>query len=289
MIKHHLPMSEYLAHPGISKTAVQYIRISPEAYKQWRDGLIEDEESPALLTGRIVHALILERKRDFVVRPDDYQNEDGETKPWNYRSKICKEWRAAQNKPDVTKLEALEYIRWQYAVLGDSLARSLLDSGEAEVSMFATDPDTGIPLKARPDWTGSDYFLDLKTTTDASTEAFSREIFKRLYHIQAACTLRVAKLLGLPQTKWFFIALEKSNPPRINVRQLDEKAIQLGNAQLDEALKLIKECQDSGNWYGYSGKSGEIEAIDVPAYAHAKSDNELFSKLCLAGEKMFQD
>src|SRR5690606_3432102 len=61
------------------------------------------------------------------------------------------------------------------AVREDPDARSLLDQpGHAEVSLFATDPETGVEIRGRLDWLpdprkGHRVFpVDLKTTSDAS-------------------------------------------------------------------------------------------------------------------------
>src|SRR5699024_511784 len=69
------------------------------------------------------------------------------------------------------------------AVFANSVARTLLFRGKAEVSMYATDPDTGVKMRSRPDWLphgeGRPVIVDYKTTRDANPnrDAFRNSAF----------------------------------------------------------------------------------------------------------------
>ncbi len=268
-----LPFKRYAEAPGVSKSQLDILHESPEIYRDFLDGKLPRETTEAMEMGRIVHAVALEGRRPYVVRPEEVKNADGKMEKWQSLKTICKNWIKQQTQTVLSPVEANQVEAIARAVRNDPRAKKLLAKGEAELSMFADYDPSGFRLKGRPDWANEDYFVDLKTTTDASTEEFSKEINRRRYHVQASLYLRIAKLLGMPQTKWFFIAVQKSNPPRINVRELNANAIDLGGWQLNDDLALLAECRSTGNWYGFSGKSGEIEEIDCPVSAHERYAN----------------
>ncbi len=266
-IFHGISIEQYRRMPGLSKSQFDLLHESPQIFDEFRRGIYVPEQTPAMQMGSFVHAVVLEDRRDFVVQPAMIEDENGVSIKWDGRKTICKLWTEAQIKSIITQGESDKIEAMARACVFDPLASKLLGAGKAEVSLFALDPD-GRAFKARPDWVGADYFADIKTTIDASTDAFSKEIHSRRYHVQAALYLQVARWLGMPQTKFYFIAVQKSNPPRINVRELHESALDLGACELGDDLELLRECEASGNWFGYSGKSGAIEKVDVPSWAH---------------------
>lgn len=262
-----MTMLDYLKAPGIAKHALDHFASSPLEYDDYMHGRLPEEKSPEMRFGSLVHSAVLENRQEWVVQPDTYPPDD---KPWNGNATFCKQWVEGQTRPILKREEADSILAMMRLVHLDPLAAPLLRSGEPENSMFAIDPATGFPLKSRPDWTTGDCFVELKTTIDASTEAFAKEIERRRYHVQAAMNLRIAKLLGLPQVRWVFLAVQKSNPPRINVRELDPAAIDLGDCIIDDELAAIAECERKGSWPGLSGETGQIEKINVPDWAHKK-------------------
>jgi len=70
-------------------------------------------------------------------------------------------------------------------------AAGALQGSEREVSIY-WESDTGLPLKCRPDAWRRDIGLvaDLKTTTDASPEAFARAVERYHYDLSAALYMR---------------------------------------------------------------------------------------------------
>lgn len=267
-----LTMAEYLASDGVSKHGLDWFAKSPEHYRDYRAGILAEEQTDAMKFGSLLHALVFEDRRDFVVFPVTYPS-GNEMKPWHGGANYCKAWETEQTLPVVSQHEALLLGRWSEAILKHPLAAPLLKEGKPEVSMFATDPDTGLLLKCRSDWQRPKGIVDLKTTTNAATWAFSREIHQRRYHVQAAMNCHVAGLLGLDMPDFYFIALEKGEVPRINVRLLSQKAIGLGLVELNSSLVELAECLETNRWPGYCGD--EIETIELPPYAGDASPLEL--------------
>lgn len=262
------PIEWYRKAPGLSKSQLDLLRDSPEIFKDFQSGRYQPDRTAAMQTGAFVHSLILENRQDFAIQPETIEDENGVAVKWEGRKSICKEWKAKQTQPVVTESESQNIFAMVWACRGDKFAHELIEQGQAEVSLFAE--RDGRLFKCRPDWVGDDYLVDIKTTQDANIEEFSKEIYKRRYHVQAALYMRICETLGIAKERFYFIAIQKSNPPRINVRQLHESALDIGACELDDDLELLAECEKSGNWFGYSGKSGAIEKIDVPQWAHEK-------------------
>lgn len=82
------------------------------------------------------------------------------------------------------------------AVHRDPWAGGLLSSGTAEQSFYVTDAD-GILRKCRTDWItdNGEWVVDLKTTDDVSLEGFGTTIARRRYEVQAAWYLDILQML----------------------------------------------------------------------------------------------
>lgn len=258
-----LPLAEYLAMPAVSKHALDEFERSPLHCKRYLDGGVS-EQTDAMLFGQLLHSLILENKEDFIVQPQFYANGQ---KAWHNGATYCKEWNAAKTKPIISAAEQRELSFCRQAVVTSNLAMSILKVGEPEVSLFAKCPRTGLHLKCRLDWLRPKGVVDLKSTTDASTRAFSREIVNRRYHVQAAMNQYLCELNDIDAPNWHLIILEKGEQPMVNVRLLKSDAVAVGRMEMFRALEGIAECMESGVWNGYCDESEPIGEIDIPAWA----------------------
>ena len=83
--------------------------------------------------------------------------------------------------------------------------------GKAEQSFFCTDSETGLELKARPDFILDDcsLILDLKTTVDASPRAFSAALPISLLRAGIALPGRDEGATGTRPQAFLFVAVEK--------------------------------------------------------------------------------
>lgn len=270
--RYKLKLVDYLGADGVSKHALDWFAISPEHYRDYRSGVVAEKQTEAMLFGSLLHALVFENRRDFAVRPLVYPSDSGE-KPWHGGAQFCKDWERNQTLPVVSQADCELLERCNAAIQAHPLAAQLLAEGEPEVSMFADDPRSGLSLKCRSDWVFAKSIVDLKTTTNAATGAFSREIYHRRYHVQAAINTYIAELLGIDVPSFYFIILEKGDVPRINVRLLSQEALEVGKFELHRELEQLAECMGKNEWPGYCGN--EIELIGLPPYAASSLAVEL--------------
>ncbi|MFL5913907.1 MAG: PD-(D/E)XK nuclease-like domain-containing protein [Gaiellaceae bacterium] len=147
------------------------------------------------------------------------------------------------------------------------------DTGEPEVSLFWRDPEHDVDRRARVDWLrrpdpdGRLILVDYKTTsTGAAPADFARSVARYGYAQQAAWYADLVVGLGLARSAPFvFIAQETTAPYLVSVVQLDEPAMEAGRALNRKAMRLFRQCTDSGVWPGLT--EDEIATISLPPWA----------------------
>ena len=123
-----------------------------------------------------------------------------------------------------------------------------------EQSAYGTDPETGIAYKTRPDLFNVPHgiMLDLKNMASASAGAFQRDVGKFGYHVQRAMYPEVwENATGMAVEAFFFVVLEKSEPPTFACYELSPSAIAEGHAIYRSALSRYAECLRNDDWPGY--------------------------------------
>lgn len=145
--------------------------------------------------------------------------------------------------------------------------------GKAEQSFFCTDPETGLELKARPDFMLDDcsLIIDLKSTVNASPEGFQRSAFDYGYHTQASHYLDVVEgATGTRPQAFLFVAVEKVRPFCTAVYMADQAMIDLGKQHAREALNNIAKWFADKKFPGYSDR---VEEISLPRWMLPKKDD----------------
>ena len=103
---------------------------------------------------------------------------------------------------------------------------------------------------------------DLKTTEDASREAFERSIFDYGYWIQAPWYID-----AMGACDFVVIAVEKEAPFAVAVYRILDDVIDLGREEIARLMPRWAECERSGKWPGYST---EPEDVGIPAWAEKR-------------------
>lgn len=255
---------EYRQHPAISRSELWRIRESPQKFKYYKEN--PPEPTPSLLFGQVFHKMLLE--------PDTFNDEFVVAPEANRRTKEGKQmWEAFvadhENQAIIPVEMYAQAKEMCEAVNREPLAVKLLN-GVAEVPFFWTDEMTGEDCKCRVDVLNTEYsqpiVVDVKSTTDASTEAFIRDAIKYGYDFQAAMyTDGVTKHIQ-QRPLFVFIVVEKAPPYAVNILQADELLLQRGHNIFRECIEIYHDCKTSGNWYGYLGKNNQINTLALPAW-----------------------
>lgn len=272
-----VPFADYQAADGINKSGLDVLRDNPRRFHLERTGGIIREATPAMHYGSLLHEMILFNHADFHIQPDTYGPDE---KPWNNNAKECRAWKLAHgDKPILTEAQAQQAQMEADAVLENPQAARLLKNGESELSIFARAEGSGHILKGRLDHYNEDvsgpYFVDIKTTIDASTAALTREIYQRRYHVQFALYRLILRSLGLDDVRVFLIALEKGDLPRCNVKQVSSEAMDHGEVALEADLALYRRCRRADWWPDFADAEPDnhtIQTITLPDYVLSRSD-----------------
>lgn len=231
-------------------------------------GRIPQPETEAFILGRASHHLLLgedDFSTLFIVRPEEAP--DG--RDWNGNNKSCKEWLFAQAAAGRTVLtpKQIEAIRGMARSLAvHPLIEAGILNGDIEQSLVWQDKETGIWLKSRPDAIPNDSgdLADLKTTSEIGW-GLDRSVVNYRYDIQTALAKWGCKeVLGREMTDFSFVFVETTPPHCVEVLVLDKEDIQRAEHDLRTALKTLKYCLDTGDWFGPSGSQRDARYVSVP-------------------------
>lgn len=200
--------------------------------------------------GHAAHSLILGVGAELVEYPADTLGANGAIS-----TKAAKEFgaEARANGQIPLKAEDIKMVHGMAAAIArHPIASALLKTGLAEQSIYWEDPETGIMLRARPDWmstSGMFIITDYKTTRSAYRPAFLKSAGELGYHQQDAWYRDGAIACGLdPSPGFVFIAQEKTAPYLVSVTQLDADAVNLGRRLNREAIRTYAECLEKNEW-----------------------------------------
>jgi exodeoxyribonuclease VIII len=253
----------------ISKSGLDYFAQSPAHY--WARYLdpnrVPDQPTKALLTGSAVHTAILE--------PHKFQEEFTIMPAFNARTNEGKEqkaiWLAANDGKTVIDIETYDLAtRLRDKVHGNKTAAQLLQIGKAEETVFFDDPESGAKCKMRADFLTADgIIVDLKTTMDASAEAFGRSAVKYRYHVQSAFYSHGYELdRGYAPEAFVFIAVETTYPYEVAIYHADDNVIALGRDTFMPELHRYAACVRTGKWPGYGDL---IQLLQLPGWAFKRN------------------
>jgi len=247
-----------------------------------------ERASAAMRLGSLVDAMALEPVTVdglFAVQPDTYVKDTWkgrapnkelvrEEKPWNMNSNTCK---AIMAELEVSGKTVVSRDDWDFAVAcrvaleTHPLADEAIKGGEKQVSLVWADPDTGVLCKGRPDLIHGDYIYDLKTTMDASPEAFARTMANFGYHIQAGIYTEAYRALTGRRMDFRFIVVETGQradmEPQVAVYEMlhDDESMVAGRLQFKRAVQRVAHYGDDPA--GLPGYSRFAEPISIPRWA----------------------
>ena len=265
-----MPEAEYHASPGLSATGMKWILRSPAHY---RARMAQPGESAAFDIGHAVHAKILGVGADITVIPEDILASNGATSTKEAKAFIAK---ARGDGLTPIKADVLDAINAtaEAVLTHPKAARLLALEGPVEVSLFATDPDTGVSLRGRLDKlattsSGRLVNVDIKTTTDVRRHKIRRAIEDYGYDIQSETYRHLIRLThdSADVAPTHLIFVEKEPPHEVRVIQLaHEDWITGGAMRMRRAINTYARCIATDTWPGDDDGPGAAEAIEPRPY-----------------------
>lgn len=266
-----LPMADYLAEPALSGGGSRKLLPphAPAVY-QW-ERKHPTGPSDAMELGSAIHQVVLGdiEERIRYVDAASWQGKAAQAERKALRAEGLIPLLAKQRE-DVEGSAA--------AIKAHSLASRLFapGSGRSEVSMFWTDPETGVPCKGRLDWLpgkrrGRLLFPDLKTAASADPQKWAKSAADFGYHIQADWYLGGLRQLGLADetAAFVFVVVEPKPPYLLKVCQIDAEDLAIAAYLNRKARRLYAECVRTDTW---PGLSEDVETVSLPAYYRSRHD-----------------
>lgn len=239
--------------PSLSSSMARTLTKSCPA-KMWHGSYLnperETEHKRTFEIGQAAHLMFLEPD-DFVKRTEIVEADD-------YRTKAAQQARDAARAAGLIPLLPQErdmLLSMRVALMANPMARKAFEAGEAEATFVAREPETGVWLKARPDWIPHHgrWIVDYKTCTSAHPDDVAKAMWEHRYFQQDPFYRDVIAMSGAPRPeKTWFVFQEKEPPYLVTVHVLDASDVTAGENLNAEAIRTFAECLLTGRWPGYS-------------------------------------
>jgi hypothetical protein len=166
------------------------------------------------------------------------------------------------------------------ATRANPLVDAVLSHGQAEVTLAWQDAETGVWLRARPDWLldSRRYGINVKTAADASHAGFQSDVTRYRYYQSAALELdAIEAVFGTRPANYLHPVIEK--PGRdwqpgdylaVALWELPAEDIEYGRMLNRRAIRLFADCLSADRWPGYAD---EPSLCGVSGWARKQIDD----------------
>lgn len=141
----------------------------------------------------------------------------------------------------------------------DEMIQRLIKNTEYQLSLFWTEPSTGLKLKTRPDicQVKKNVVVNLKTSLDGSPSAFSKDLAKYEYPLQACIEILGCLSTGLMTTvdNYFWLVVEKRAPFNATIYEFDQSDIRAGMDEIGYLFNKVKQAMDQDKYPGYGDRA----------------------------------
>jgi hypothetical protein len=257
----------------VSSTVVKYAKESLKHYDWYRNGKLPQAEKSHFAFGNAFELALLaqnEYKEKVAIRPEgDWIAECMKIQEYsNVRN--TKKYKELADEFDMrnrgkyfiseTGSESFETIQEMLSsCYQDKVIQGLISNTEYQLSLFWTDEQSGVRMKTRPDICKrkKNVIVNLKTTLDGSPEAFSKDINKYDYALQACIESRGCVASGIMPTvdNYFWLVVEKVAPFNATIYEFTQSDLNACMDNLDFLLNKIARAEKQNLWPGYSERA----------------------------------
>lgn len=213
-------------------------------------------KSQALKMGNGFHDLMLEGKKNYVVKPETYSF----GKKWTRTANYCSEWEDKQTLPIVTAKE-VESLEGMVNAVHNNKELAPLLKGKCELSIFV---DKKAKLKCRIDLLPDDKdapVIDFKKARDASPAEFTKQLFDMKYYMSAAMYLDILHAVDIHRSEFWFVAVEDTYPYNVGICKMpDHRAIsflEIGRKEYIAAYHKLMTALKTNDWPSYGSYEPE--------------------------------
>ena len=266
-VYHDITNEEYHAGPGVSKSQLDDIAISPAVYQWRKHAPVDEEKLTALDMGTALHCLLLE--------PDEFETRFIIATEFNRRTTIGKEAEkaflddcASTGKTVMTFEEGRKLRLMRESAFAHPDARWLLEQdGFSESSIYWTDKETGEQCRIRPDryLKNIPAIFDVKKTADMIRFSTHAEEFR--YYVQDAMYSEAYEETFNERPDFLFLIVSDTidcGRYPVRVQPLEEEWKLAGYEAWHRDLRKFHQCKISNDWH-------DMNPIYRPFWAKRKS------------------
>lgn len=260
----NLSLDSYLALDAYGSSDLRAFRIGPPAMVPWKRANRE-EHTDATRLGTAAHCAILEPaafESRFAHKPAGMKFSTKEGIAW--RDDPCRAGMEILSDDDWNQIGAIVNAFHSKEIA----AESLRSATGREVTAIWQDPDTGLWLKARPDYYRPGVLTDLKITRHASAQALAFKAYAEGWMHQLAHHRAGLIECGVPVKTGRLVAINPEPPQafRVFCVEVKESALDLLHMENEKTIAAMAECERSGSW---PGSPDSWDLIDLPPAALA--------------------
>ncbi len=248
-----VPAAQYHAMPCLSASGIKtLVEECPLLFRHETDNPEERDDNAAAWIGTATHTMALE--------PHLWAAQVGIIDANDYRTNAAKAERDAiisAGRTPILKAQAEDIL-----AMGEMLRAEvgdLFSSGHRESTYRWADPETGVELRARPDFRKPRLLVDYKTTADASPKAFQRRISDNQHHIQAGIYLEAEEILNGEMADWLWVVQSTKKPFIVSVFRPSRAALYVGQAKAHAGIRLYAKCERENRWPSYTPEPLTLE------------------------------
>ena len=266
--------ADYHANPAFSSSQIKDVLRSPAHFFANHIDPQRGEKSPAtsdMNLGSLLHTFLLEPHKvalEYAVA----EKFDRRTKQGKADAEAFEQANAGKIIVDnddyqraVHMSESLRNHPWLFDLMNNNYY-------QVESSIFYTDADTGLSLRARPDLHiapnhkfPNGLIIDVKSTDDARPHAFSRTCGNFRYDISAAMYRLAMQAYYKTDSlaDFYFAVVERNAPFNCLIFKASDDMLMIGEAAYHDAIATIADCLAINEWDGYAK---DVSEINLPKY-----------------------
>ena len=271
-MKNYLQRFE-IQKPNLEKRKLSYSSLkqfarSPIHYIQYLNEKFEPTDSMVL--GSVVDCLLL--------TPDEFENKYLVIPKIDRRSKAGKEaYAEAQSRAAENNLTIVSEVQYNTAqimvdqVSNNPEAKAILN-GTTETQKKIEWKHKELPFVGYLDGAGEfhdgkKFIFDLKTTSDASLDAYTKQLINLKYDLQIAMYYIAYQRQHFQQPLAYHIVVENKAPYSCNVFKLSDTVLEAGKRVYDSLCDKFKECMEDENWgAGYEFFQQPNQILELPEW-----------------------
>lgn len=257
---------------AVHSSTLKHMIKSPHAY--YRSLFFPRPATPAVNFGSLAHKAILEGKHfleDYIVEPvfSGYTKDGVYTTSANATSvKAAKQQWYASLRPEQKVVTQSDYDELGFmmdSLVNHKFVREVFKDGKTEVrGQYKHKTDIGVAFANDFLSFDAETWVDLKTTTDSSHDAFRKSIEKFRYDLQFAIYDEGnEKVFGKRAKFPVWIAIENQEPFECRVHFVDDFYKQTGQYEFNRCMSELKRCLTENEW---PQAQAQIESVEPTSW-----------------------